>query len=61
MVRSPRPDDVAFTERLARHDIYCLPGSVVEMPGYLRLSLTATEEMIHRSLPGFAKAIDEDR
>ena len=32
-----------------------LPGSVMELPGYFRISLTATEDMIERSLPGFEK------
>jgi aspartate aminotransferase len=55
--RSPVPDDWAFTELLAEHDILCLPGAVVEMPGYFRISLTANEQMIERALPGFEKAI----
>lgn len=55
--RSPIPDDWAFTERLAEHDILCLPGEVVEMPGYFRISLTANEAMIERALPGFERAI----
>jgi aspartate aminotransferase len=36
--------------------VYCLPGSVLEMPGYFRISLTANDDMIERSLPGFAAA-----
>lgn len=55
--RTPIADDVAFVERLAEHDIFCLPGAVVEMPGYFRLSLTATDTMIDRALPGFEAAI----
>jgi hypothetical protein len=31
------------------------------MPGYLRLSLTATDAMIERALPVFAAAIREAR
>jgi aspartate aminotransferase len=34
-----------------------MPGQVVEMPGYFRISLTANDDMIQRSLPGFAAAI----
>ena len=56
MVRSPWPDDVAFCALLAEHDILCLPGRIVEMPGYFRISLTANEDMIERSLAGFAAA-----
>jgi len=33
-----------------------LPGSMMEMPGYFRISLTASDEMIRRALPGFAAA-----
>jgi aspartate aminotransferase len=57
--RSPLADDWAFTELLAKHDILCLLGRVVEMPGYFRISLTASEEMIEQALPGFAQALEE--
>lgn len=57
--RSPLADDLAFIELLTQHDIFCLPGTVVEMPGYFRISLTANDEMIARALPGFAAAIQE--
>jgi hypothetical protein len=36
-----------------------LPGVLVELPGYFRISLTANDEMIERALPGFASAIEE--
>jgi len=55
--RSPVPDDVAFTRQLAADDVFVLPGSIVEMPGYFRISLTATDEMVERSLPRFAQAM----
>ena len=55
--RTPIEDDVAFTEALARRDVFVLPGRAVEMPGYIRLSLTATDAMIDRALPVFAAAI----
>lgn len=54
--RSPIADDLAFSELLAEQNVFCLPGTVVEMPGYFRLSLTANDDMIARSLPGFATA-----
>ena len=57
--RSPLADDLAFIELLAKHDVFCLPGTVVEMPGYFRISLTASDEMIARALPGFAAALQE--
>lgn len=54
--RSPLADDWAFFELLADQNIYCLPGTVVDLPGYFRLSLTANDAMIERAIPGFAAA-----
>lgn len=59
--RSPWPDDEAFVALLARHEVFCLPGAAVEMPGYFRISLTANDAMIERGLPGFAAALAEAR
>ncbi len=61
LVRSPIADDLAFMERLAAHNIYCLPGTVAELPGYFRISLTANAAMIERALPGFAAALKQTR
>ena len=57
--KSPIPDDAEFTDRLADHNVYCLPGTVFEMPGFFRISTTATEEMIENALPGFKTVFDE--
>lgn len=57
LVRSPIPDDWEFTEMLAEHDVFVLPGRVFELPGWFRISITANDEMIERSLPGFEKAL----
>src|SRR5262249_17293515 len=59
--RSPLADDEAFVEMLAAQDIFVLPGHVVELPGYFRMSLTANDAMVQRSLPGFAAAIKSAR
>jgi aspartate aminotransferase len=59
LVRSPIPDDVAFAEMLAEHDVFVLPGKIFELPGYFRLSITANDDMIERSLPGFEKALKQ--
>jgi aspartate aminotransferase len=59
--RCPIPDDVAFAERLAADDVLVLPGRLVEMPGWLRLSLTASDEMVERAIPRFKAAIDAAR
>jgi aspartate aminotransferase len=56
-VRSPWEDEGAFTEVLATYGIFVHPGSLMEMPGYFRISLTASDEMIERALPGFEAAI----
>ncbi len=61
LVRSPEPDDIAFSERLAAEGVFVLPGSVAELPGTFRISLTASDEMIARSLPGFESAIGGGR
>lgn len=42
---------------LAREKVLVLPGQVVELPGYFRILLTATDEMVERSLPVFERAI----
>ncbi|WP_334954089.1 aminotransferase class I/II-fold pyridoxal phosphate-dependent enzyme [Nostoc sp.] len=57
LVRSPWEDDCAFAELLASHDVFVLPGTPQEIPGYFRISLTASEEMISRALPKFQAAI----
>jgi aspartate aminotransferase len=59
LVRSPIEDDVAFTELLVQEHVLCMPGTVFQMRGYFRISLTANDEMIERALPGFEKAIQK--
>lgn len=61
MVDSPEPDDEAFAASLAEHKVYVLPGAMVELPGTFRLSLTANDEMIERSLAGFRAAFSAAR
>ncbi len=59
LVRSPIPDEVAFVRRLARDKVLAMPGAMFEMPGYFRLSITATDEMVARAIPVFERAISE--
>ena len=59
MVRSPLADDVAFMNRLAEERVFVLPGGMFELPGWFRISLTANDDMVARSLEGFAKAIED--
>jgi aspartate aminotransferase len=61
MARAPIEDDGAFAEALARHRVLVLPGSIVEVPGWFRISLTATDAMVERGLEGFAAAMREAR
>ena len=61
MARSPIPDDVAFTDLLARNRVLVLPGSVVEVPGWFRISLTSSDQMVEDAIPRFAAAISEAR
>jgi aspartate aminotransferase len=58
MARAPIDDDRAFSVRLADHGVLVLPGSVVEVPGWFRISLTASDEMVERGLPRFAAALE---
>ena len=57
--RSPIDDDLAFARRLAQEKVLVLPGRACEMPGYVRLSLTATDEMVERALPVLERAFVE--
>ena len=61
MVRSPLEDDRAFADLLARRDVFVGPGHLFEMPGYVRISLTASDDMVRRSIDGFAAAFAEAR
>jgi aspartate aminotransferase len=56
MARAPIDDDMAFAEILLEEDILVLPGRIVELAGWFRISLTASDEMVERSLAGFERA-----
>jgi len=58
LVESPWPDDCAFAELLASYDVFVLPGTPQEIPGYFRVSMTASEEMITLALPKFQAGIE---
>lgn len=59
MARAPIADDGAYCDLLARHRVLVLPGRTFEVPGWFRISLTATDEMVERGIPGFAAAYAE--
>jgi len=54
LCRSPIPDDLEFTERLAAKKTFVLPGTNAELPGYVRISLTANDAMVEQGLAAFA-------
>jgi aspartate aminotransferase len=58
LVRSPLEDDLAFVDLLNANGVFVLPGSVFEMRGYFRISVTASDEMVERGIPGFAAALE---
>jgi aspartate aminotransferase len=59
--KTPGIDDFTFVEFLEQHDTFVLPGEMFEFSGHFRICLTATEQMIERSLPTFAAAIEYAR
>ncbi len=54
MARSPDPDDEAFVARMAVDDLFILPGTTVMMPGWFRISLTASDAMIDAAAERFS-------
>jgi aspartate aminotransferase len=56
LVRCPTEDDPAFADALADENVLVLPGTIVELPGWARLSLTASDEMVEQALPAFERA-----
>lgn len=56
MARSPIEDYEAFAGFLAEEGVLVLPGTIVELPSWFRISLTATDEMVDRGLAGFERA-----
>ncbi len=61
MARSPMEDDEAFARILNKHKVLVLPGTIVEVPGWFRISLTASDAMVDRGIPGFKAALEEAR
>ena len=43
--------------RLADRDVFVLPGKLLNRPDYFRISLTASDDMVERSLPHFRAQI----
>ena len=61
LVRSPTADDRAFCDLLASKGVWVLPGELFESPGRFRISLTANDDMVDRSVSLFAESMCEAR
>jgi aspartate aminotransferase len=55
--RWPGSDPDRLWNRLADRDVFVMPGTLMNTPGWFRISLTASDEMVLRALPAFAEAI----
>jgi aspartate aminotransferase len=55
-LKTPIPDDIAFTRRLAEEGVLAVPGTGFGRSGYIRLSLTVPMDTIERSIAGFRRA-----
>ena len=49
----PDGDPAQHWSRLADRNVFVLPGSLMNAPGYFRISLTASDDMVERALPAF--------
>jgi aspartate aminotransferase len=49
----PVGDPAELWNQLADRNVFVLPGSIMNAPGYFRISLTASDEMVERALPAF--------
>jgi aspartate aminotransferase len=55
-LKTPIPDDIAFTKRLAAEGVLAVPGTGFGRSGYIRLSLTIPLERIQKSISKFQRA-----
>lgn len=54
MARWPQGEPTALWNALADRNVFVLPGSIMNAPEYLRICLTASDDMVDRALPAFA-------
>ena len=59
MAKAPTDDDLNFCGALAEDGVLVLPGTVVEVPGWFRISLTASDAMVDQGLPAFERALNK--
>ncbi len=58
-LKTPIPDDVAFVQLLLARGVLSVPGTGFGRGGHIRLSMTVPMDTIERSLPAFARALDD--
>jgi len=56
-VKSPLPNEIDFINFLADEDVFVLAGTLMECPGYFRVCLTASDEMVEKAIFGFKKVM----
>ena len=56
--KSPIADDMAFADILAGQNIFIMPGTICSIPGYFRITLSASRERLQQSLTHFKAALD---
>ena len=56
-LKTPVPDDLAFSRILQEEGVLAVPGRGFGRGGYVRLSLTVPHDTIARSLPAFGRAL----
>jgi aspartate aminotransferase len=57
--QSPIPDDIAFTQAAAKHNILVVPGTGFNGPGHFRISYSVSDTIIQNSLPAFTALAKE--
>jgi aspartate aminotransferase len=60
-LKTPIPDDFEFVRLLQEEGVLAVPGSGFGRKGYMRLSLTVPKDIVVRSLPAFARALEKLR
>ncbi|MCD8220677.1 MAG: pyridoxal phosphate-dependent aminotransferase [Clostridiales bacterium] len=54
-LKSPEPDEKAFSEHAKKYHLLVVPGSSFACPGYVRVAYCVSYEQIERALPAFEK------
>ena len=55
-IKWPEGDPERMWNALADRDVFVMPGAIMKANRYFRISLTASDEMVARSLPAFEEA-----